>query len=277
MARSTLYDLLGLSPQASVAEILAARDARVAHYQSAAHGLPPADAENRIKALREAAWILSDPGRRAAYDARLAPSRPESGFVRSDVSGDEVPPGLSSPLHPIKVEIAEVKWTPLRIMTFAIGGLMIVGMLIQIFFSVFAFRQAGRLASGEVPAEMQQRVMEAERRQTYGDLTEDEIRELENRAAQQRLESARRYEAQQQERLRKEEEYQRQRALEERTRYADKVSADLAQAEETARLKAEREKRQQEEAARRAEAEEERRLQERLARERARWQRELQN
>ncbi|NML25305.1 J domain-containing protein [Zoogloea dura] len=264
-ARTTLYDLLGLSPQASEADIHAAHIRLFNHYKSGTHGLQPMDAENQIKVIKEAYWILSDQGRRDAYDASLAAPIPPVG---------DLPPASGS--APLKVEIADVKWTPGRIMLSIIGGLMIIGMSIQIFFSVFAFKQAGRVASGEAAAEAQERVMAAEKRQMYGTLDDKEIAAQEAREAEERAESRRRAEEQRLEYARKEEERKREWALREREQYADRVSSDLERAEQSARQKAEWEKRQKEEAARRADMEEERRIQERVARERMRWQQELQ-
>ncbi|WP_079434682.1 DnaJ domain-containing protein [Zoogloea sp. LCSB751] len=259
-ARTTLYDLLGLAPTASEADIQAAHLRLTRHYQSGNHGLPPADVDNKLKAIREAVWILADPGRRAAYDAGLARSRPA-------VAEAVVEPLLVRDPLPLQVEIKAAKRSPLRIMLGVIGTLMIIGMLIQIFFSVFAFR---RVASGDGAAEAQQKVIAAERRQMYGDMSEQEIAEQEAAERRQRAESVRRQEEQRAEYARKEEERQREHALQERSYYADRVSAELQQAEEAARRKAEYEQRQKEEQQRRAEAEEQNRLQERLARERAR-------
>ncbi|WP_374478021.1 J domain-containing protein [Zoogloea sp.] len=263
-AKSTLYDLLGVTPDATKAEIDAAHLLLLERYQSGRHGLPPVDADNRVKAIKEAFWILSEPGRRAAYDASLIHT----------VATSPLP--LEGNL-PLKVEISDVKWTPGRIMLTIIGGLMIVGMLIQIFFSVFAFKQAGRVASGEMAAQAQERIMAAERRQMYGNMSEAEIAEQERREREERADSASRYERERQERARREEEQKREQALRERTYYADRVSSDLERAEQAARMQAEREQRMKEEAERRAEMEEQRRVQERLARERARWQQELRN
>ena len=262
-ARTTLYDLLGLTPQASEADIHAAHIRLVNHYKSGAHGLQPLDADNQIKVIKEAYWTLCDPGRRAAYDASLvAPAPPVAEAMPS--------------APPLKVEIADVKWTPGRIMLAIIGGLMIIGMSLQIFFSVFAFKHAGRAISGEAAAEAQERVMAAERHQMYGTTDEKEIAEQQAREAEERAESRHRYEAQRAENARKEEERKREWALRERSQYADRVSSDLEREEQAARQRAEWEKRQKEEAARRADMEEERRVQERVARERQRWQQELQ-
>lgn len=259
-ARTTLYDLLGLVPTASEADIQAAHLRLTRHYQSGNHGLPSVDADNKLKAIREAVWILADPGRRAAYDAGLARSQPA-------VAEAVVEPLLAKDPLPLQVEIKAAKRSPLRIMLGVIGTLMIIGMLIQIFFSVFAFR---RVTSGDGAAEAQQKVIAAERRQMYGDLSEQEIAEQEAAERRQRAESVRRNEEQRAEYARKEEERQRERALQERGYYADRVSSELQQAEESARRKAEYEQRQKEEQQRHAEEEEQRRVQERLARERAR-------
>jgi len=259
-ARTTLYDLLGLAPTASEADIQAAHLRLTRHYQSGNHGLQPVDVDNKLKAIREAVWILADPGRRAAYDAGLARSQPP-------VAEAAVEPLLAKDPLPLQVEIKAAKRSPLRIMLGVIGTLMIIGMLIQIFFSVFAFR---RVTSGDAATEAQQKVIAAERRQMYGDLSEQEIAEQEASERRQRAESARRSEEQRAEYARKEEERQRERALQERGYYADRVSSELQQAEESARRKAEYEQRQKEEQQRHAEEEEQRRVQERLARERAR-------
>jgi Mce-associated membrane protein len=60
----TWYDLLGVAPDASDAEIRAA-------WKSGIADLDPGD--RRFRALNEAAEVLLDPGRRAAYDETLQP------------------------------------------------------------------------------------------------------------------------------------------------------------------------------------------------------------
>jgi len=63
------YDLLGVSPTASSEEIRAA-------WKDAIADLDPTD--RRFRVLNEAAEVLLDPTRRAAYDKELAPERPPS-------------------------------------------------------------------------------------------------------------------------------------------------------------------------------------------------------
>jgi len=265
-ATTTLYDVLGLPPTASEGDIHAAHMRLVRHYQYGINGLSAAEANQQLQAVKGAWWTLSDPGRRAAYDAGLAAAFAHAAAAASGPA--TVAPAAAGILPPvIEVELKSPKRSPLRIMLGVIGTLMIIGMLIQIFFSVFAFR---RVTSGDAASEAQQKVIAAERRQMYGDLSEQEIAEQEAEARRQRAESIRRQEEQRAEYARKEEERQRERALQERGYYADRVSSELQQAEEAARRKAEYEQRQQEEQRRRAEEEEQRRVQERLARERAR-------
>ena len=69
---STLYDVLGLPSTASEGDIHAAHMRLVRHYQYGINGLSAAEANQQLQAVKGAWWTLSDPGRRAAYDARLA-------------------------------------------------------------------------------------------------------------------------------------------------------------------------------------------------------------
>jgi Mce-associated membrane protein len=64
----TWYDVLDVSPAASAEEIRAA-------WRAAIADLDPTD--RRFGALNQAAEVLLDPERRAAYDAELAPAEPQ--------------------------------------------------------------------------------------------------------------------------------------------------------------------------------------------------------
>ena len=119
--RTTLYDLLGLPPTATEADIHAAQLRLVRHYQSGPHGMDQVDADNQIKVVKEACWILSDPGRRAAYDASLAPTQPE------------LPPGLGVPAGVLPVDLPPPRVfkprPPLRTMLTVTLPLMMPGVL----------------------------------------------------------------------------------------------------------------------------------------------------
>lgn len=259
--RTTLYDLLGLPPTATEADIHAAQLRLVRHYQSGPHGMDQVDADNQIKVVKEASWILSDPGRRAAYDASLAPTQPE------------LPPGLGVPAGVLPVDLPPPRVfkprPPLRTMLTVIGGLLAVAVGIQIFMSIFAFRQMSPADNGAMNA-AQARAAAAERRQIYGDLTDEEI-------ARQATEERRRREAYQQAEAERRAEYERREAerrhemaLAERKQYADQITNSVQRAEEEARRKAEWERQQKEARDRAEEAREQARLEQRLARERAR-------
>jgi flagellar biosynthesis GTPase FlhF len=151
-----------------------------------------------------------------------------------------------------------------------IGGLLAVGVGVQILMSVFAVRQMAHIDNGETMSAAQARVMAAERRQMYGDLTDDEI-------ARQATEERRRREAYQQAEAERRAEYERREAerrhemaLAERKQYADQITNSVERAEEEARRKAEWERQQKEARDRAEEAREQARLEQRLARERAR-------
>jgi curved DNA-binding protein CbpA len=131
----------------------------VRHYQNGIHGLSGAEADQRIQAIKGAWWTLSDPGRRLAYDTGLAAAQalaqppPRPSPRPQPLPGRRAPLGVLPPL--IEVELKSPKRSPLRIMLGVIGSLMIVGLILQIFFSVFAFRQVA--GSGDAALEAQQR------------------------------------------------------------------------------------------------------------------------
>ena len=266
---STLYDVLGLPSTASEGDIHAAHMRLVRHYQYGINGLSAAEANQQLQAVKGAWWTLSDPGRRAAYDAGLA-----AAFAHAASGPATVAPAAAGILPPvIEVELKSPKRSPLRIMLGVIGSLMIVGLALQIYFSMFAFRQ---LSGNDAALEAQQRLVDAERRQTYGDLTDKEIAELESQSVLQREENRQQEEERRKAFAQKQEEYERERALRERKNYADQVSNELRRQEEVDKLKANWERQQREYQARREQAEEDARVQQRLAREREQWRRELQ-
>lgn len=68
---SRLYDLLSVDPTATTEQIEAARDTLLARYQPHA-ALGDRDATRLVRAIEDAAATLTDPIRRASYDAALA-------------------------------------------------------------------------------------------------------------------------------------------------------------------------------------------------------------
>jgi curved DNA-binding protein CbpA len=99
-----LYQLLGVAREASREEIAQAwrRRARAEHPDSRP-GQPGDEAAGRFRALAEAWRVLSDPGRRAAYDRALGCGRDAATAVPAAVS---VPVRRARPaevpgLHPV--------------------------------------------------------------------------------------------------------------------------------------------------------------------------------
>lgn len=94
----SLYDLLNVGPDAGEPEIRTA-------WKSAIADLDPTD--RRFRAYNQAAEVLLDPGRRAAYDAELAAARaeeepepepvPDEPASWAPPSGDPVPVGAETP------------------------------------------------------------------------------------------------------------------------------------------------------------------------------------
>ena len=105
-ASANWYDLLDVAPDATTAEIKTA-------WQAAVADLDPTD--RRFRVYNQAAEVLLDPKRRAAYDAELAAAEPEP--------ADE--PGHDEPAPPVAVKTA----SPAQPFT-VIGGRTVPGWLL---------------------------------------------------------------------------------------------------------------------------------------------------
>ncbi len=83
--KQTLYDILGVSREASAEEIAAAYQARLAELEAASSQDPTA-----LTLVREAQQMLSNPTRRSAYDASLAArAAREAAVARGEPEEDE--------------------------------------------------------------------------------------------------------------------------------------------------------------------------------------------
>jgi len=93
----TWYDLLGVAPDASAEEIRAA-------WKSGIADLDPGD--RRFRTLNQAAEVLLDPGRRAAYDLEIA----EEDEAPADEAPVEAPVGapVGAAVEPVEM----TRWTP---------------------------------------------------------------------------------------------------------------------------------------------------------------------
>lgn len=216
-----LYDVLGVSPSADQAEIDAAYAQRAREQLEA--GGPDGKAEADPQ-LENAYWTLSNPRRRALYDANQ-----NAGGLPLQVS----------------VEVKEPKHSLQRTLMLLIGGVLAAGVLIQI-----TFLLTGVHRQSNVAVELQrEKVQLQEQRQEYGNLSPQEIAARRQEEEQQRQEREKRLV----------EDKERQQ-LEESRRYAEQVSQNLHQAEEQARREAEYEKARQEAEANQRQEEEKQRL-----------------
>ncbi|MDP3967099.1 MAG: J domain-containing protein [Nocardioides sp.] len=109
-SRPTLYDILGVLPEADAATIKAA-------WRSSADRFDPTEGAAQFRLFNEAAEVLLDPRKRAAYDAELAADRTREAAGPSPVSppAQEVrPTGESGAAEPVEGEEGPARRSRLR-------------------------------------------------------------------------------------------------------------------------------------------------------------------
>jgi len=179
MMGDRFYDRLGVSPDATDAEVRQAwlRLARTHHPDAHADPAARAAAEVEMRAINEAWAVLGDPARRAAYDAarRSDTTRPSAVrrrddsfvFVPIDEADDEIDPRL---LDDVGVEGTEVgrsiQMLPVLLLLGGLGGL-VLGVIIALPFLI-AVGIVGLVLSGlsfvVAPLQAISRSISAERR-----------------------------------------------------------------------------------------------------------------
>ncbi|MBU0593811.1 MAG: DnaJ domain-containing protein [Gammaproteobacteria bacterium] len=220
------YEEMGVEACATMEDIQAAYERLLQHLTSREHGLTQENATRQINLLNHAYWTLSDLARRAGYDAALASS------------GDNIQ---------FAVEIREARWTPQKILLIVIGGLIAIGMAIQIVFTLYSHYRARQFM------ENQESLAEMRNQSEFAAAREEE---RQRRAEESRIAA----EERRQERERQEIERRQERELEDNRRYAAQVSGDLHRAEEQAKREAEREQRRAEQEERMRQEAERRRI-----------------
>lgn len=226
--KKTLYEILGVRPDASDAEIQRAYKTLVEKLESGASGLDPAEVNFQLNLAKQAVWTLSDNMQRAAYDARLAKpviERPDIEVLL------ERKPGKSGNFSP-------------RLLKSAIGGLIALAVTLQI-----AYSSLNRSSSMEMA---EKKVVVKEYEMTYGTTSPSEIAAIQAREESERAEN----EKLREKRVLEEEARKRERQIEESRRYASDISRDLQRSEERAERNAEYEKRRAEEIERAKQAQE---------------------
>lgn len=250
--KKTLYEILGVAPGATDAEIQAVYLRLSQWLESGESGLDHAEASFQLSLIKQAYWTLSDNMRRSAYDAALA--------------APQTTPQIELP--DLKVRITgKPRLVPARLLLSVIGGLFALGILIQIAFSAMNHNRAPRDENGVSLAEKKVALKEYE--MTNGASSPGEIAAIQIREEEERLKA----EERRQEYARKEAERRQEQELEESRRYAARVSQDLQSAEERARREAEYAKMRAEEEERARREQEQYRQEE----QRRMWQRQLRN
>lgn len=293
--KKTLYEILAVPPDASADAIAAAFRARMAELDAR----PPADsADTEIarKVLRVALTTLSDPGSRAAYDAKLRlqaegePPSPAAALALvplPEATPPHDPHALQAEVLSLRADALALRADALaararagapplgleplrkglsgtvRAVLIALGTLMAASLVFQVLM--------GGSRRGATPDAAAEKVMLQEFYQTHGvraasraeaELLEAELRRKENEARRAEQETQRAEE-------------ERRRAQDEERRWLERAGEQVRQSEENARLAGEREAQQIEyEQARRREAEQRQAEAERwrIEREQQKWQ-----
>lgn len=241
------YGLLEISTEADLHEIAQAYREQSRRLQAEADELDPAEFDTRQTLLKTAFDVLSNPLRRADYDAGLALRAAEIGILQPT--------------------LAERKpRSPLRTLLTVIAALLAVGLTIQVSVMLMAYKRAQAVYGEEAglsnaPGSAADKAALQDFYQTYGiraksraemELLREDIRRKEaaEREAQQQ---ERQQERQQDEQARKERQF-----ADEAHRVGEQVSADLRRAERELEMARAEAQRQAEEKERQAEENERR-------------------
>lgn len=212
--KKNLYEILGVAPGATDAEIRSVYPLLRQWLESGESGLDHAEASLRLNLVKEAYWTLSDNIRRSAYDASLAT------------------PLVEPPDFKVRVR-NKSRLVPTRLLVSVIGGLFALGILIQIAFSAMNHNRIPKDDNGVSLAE--KKVALEEYKLTTGASSPDEIAAVQIREEEARMKAR----EERREHENREAERKQARELEENRRYAASVSQDLQYAEAQARQEAE--------------------------------------
>lgn len=225
--KTTYYDLLGLVPEADLEAISAA-------YLRLSRELSDSDeAEDavRLRVIKRAFEVLSDPARRADYDAGL---RAQPGLTfRTEMPGE------------MDAMLVRSKRNPVRMLLTIIATLMIVGLVLQVGVMFNAYKRVNEPVGSDPSSPAADKVYLQDFYQTYG------IRAASREEAEllladmQRKEAASR-EADNQRRQQEEQERSQRRFEEESRRLGAQVTAANQYAEEQAQRAREEEARRKE-------------------------------
>jgi curved DNA-binding protein CbpA len=236
---TTYYDLLEVASHADLADISSAYLRLSRELASGNSPLGAAEGEFRLKLVKHAYEVLSNPSRRADYDAGLT-------------TRGVMPAGTEPSLH-IEVALESSKWSPIRRLLTIIASLMIFGMVMQIGAVFMAYKRTSAVSDPASPAA--DKVYLQDFYQTYGIRAASKAEADLLLADMKRKEQAER-EGTQKQRLQEQQEREQRRFEEESRRLGAEVSANLRRAEQEAQHAREEEIRRKEEAERKAKDEE---------------------
>ncbi len=228
---TTYYDLLGIAPEADL-EAVSAAYLRAVREAAAGQG-DDAALKLRAKLLKQAFDVLSDPERRAAYDAGLN-GQSSSLTFRS-----------TAPLQ-VEVALGSSRRNPVRILLTVIATLMIVGLVMQVGVMFNAYKRVNDAGMPNATSPAAEKAYLQDIYQTYG------IRAASREEAELLIADLRRKEATEreqatQQRQQEEQERAQKRFEEESRRLGAQVTAANLRAEEEAQRVRELEARRKEE------------------------------
>lgn len=229
--KTTYYDLLGVAPEADL-EAISAAYLRLSREIA---GSEAAEDVVRLQVIKRAFDVLSDPPRRADYDAGLR-AQPNLTF-RTEMPGE------------VEAMLGRSKRNPVRMLLTIIATLMIVGLVMQVGVMFNAYKRVNDTTGGNPAASAAaDKVYLQDFYQTYG-IRAASREEAELLLADMRRKEAASREADSQRRQQEEQERNQKRFEEESRRLGAQVTAANQYAEEQAQ-------RAREEEARRKEAQE---------------------
>lgn len=252
--KSDYYELLGIPRDADPVVIRAAYEMAVQKLAASDDRQERAAAEGRLSQLRQAYDVLSNPTRRADYDAGLALLNTMAGL----------------PERPLQVEVAleASKRSPIRILLTVIATVMVIGLVVQMGAMFMAYRHTRAVINNDGTSPAAEKIYLQEFYQTYG-IRANSREEAELLLADMRRKEQAENEERQKVREAQEQENRLKRFEEESRREGAQISADLRRAEQQIAWEQEQERRRkeaEEQAKREAE-------QARIEREAARWRR----
>ena len=227
---TTYYDLLEVAPHADLVEISSAYLRLSRELAAGSSPLGASEAAFRLKLVKHAFDVLSNPSRRADYDAGLV--------VRGDDAG--------RPLH-VELALEPAKASPIRRLLTIIASVMVIGMVMQIAVMFMSYQRAKAVMVGEdgsSPAADKAYLQDFY--QTYGIRAANRAEADLLLADMRRKEQAEREDTQQQ-RRQEEEERKLRRFEEESRRLGAEVTANNQRAEQEAERAREEELRRKEE------------------------------